>query len=456
MGIAQNQGSAGVPPAIGLEVGTPEARPAGALSQAEPGAALCLSGGGFRATLYHLGCLIRLNEFGYLSKLKCIVGVSGGAIAAAQLACKWHCLGFNNEGQASKLIKEVVDPLRVFCCRLIDLCAIGEGFLPFYTVGEALARRYDRHLFKKKMLAGVPQDGGQHRQPPRFIFLSTNFQTGSGVQFRKDRIEDQRVGVYERPDIPLSAAVAAASAFPPMLSPFALKGLDPKAWKPIEDTEDPLHKLPDYYEPSRKKLILTDGGVFDNFGVTPVLDKKDMYNPILVSDAAGPTPDWDKPRRDWPGQLVKLFFLSNNIKREVRRNLLVEHYFKNPATHQGGTLWRIGTRSYPYGCGDALSSDPGLLAHVAATRTRLNPFSPTEQGYLINTGYAFCDAAMRKFVLHGTPTPEPRLPLPDYPLDDEPPQGLRRWMGGIWKYIKLWQSPCFIEEQVIKNNFECG
>ena len=47
---------------------------------------LALSGGGFRALLFHLGALMRLNEIGYLSKLQRIVSVSGGSIAAAYLA----------------------------------------------------------------------------------------------------------------------------------------------------------------------------------------------------------------------------------------------------------------------------------------------------------------------------------------------------------------------------------
>src|SRR5215475_2295356 len=38
-------------------------------SNPEPGIALCLSGGGYRAMLFHLGALWRLNEWGYLPKL---------------------------------------------------------------------------------------------------------------------------------------------------------------------------------------------------------------------------------------------------------------------------------------------------------------------------------------------------------------------------------------------------
>src|SRR3712207_5885376 len=50
------------------------------------GIALCLSGGGFRAALFHLGALRRLNELGILSQIDTITCVSGGSIVGAHLA----------------------------------------------------------------------------------------------------------------------------------------------------------------------------------------------------------------------------------------------------------------------------------------------------------------------------------------------------------------------------------
>ena len=55
----------------------------------QQGLALCLSGGGYRAMLYHLGGLSRLNEAGILPKLKRVSSVSGGSIAAGVLGYKW-------------------------------------------------------------------------------------------------------------------------------------------------------------------------------------------------------------------------------------------------------------------------------------------------------------------------------------------------------------------------------
>lgn len=46
------------------------------------GAALCLSGGGFRATLFHLGSVRRLNELGILSQIKSFSSISGRLITS--------------------------------------------------------------------------------------------------------------------------------------------------------------------------------------------------------------------------------------------------------------------------------------------------------------------------------------------------------------------------------------
>jgi hypothetical protein len=54
------------------------------------GAALCLSGGGFRAALFHLGSLRRLNEARVLAKITTITSVSGGSIASRLLAKTWR------------------------------------------------------------------------------------------------------------------------------------------------------------------------------------------------------------------------------------------------------------------------------------------------------------------------------------------------------------------------------
>src|SRR5262245_33201704 len=50
---------------------------------------LALSGGGFRATLYHLGLVRFLRDAGILPQITRITAVSGGSVFAAHLVLNW-------------------------------------------------------------------------------------------------------------------------------------------------------------------------------------------------------------------------------------------------------------------------------------------------------------------------------------------------------------------------------
>ena len=72
-------------------------------------AGLALSGGGFRAALFHIGSLWRLNEMGWLKKIAEITSVSGGSITAAYLGLKWKYLNFDSNGQALDFTEQIAN-----------------------------------------------------------------------------------------------------------------------------------------------------------------------------------------------------------------------------------------------------------------------------------------------------------------------------------------------------------
>jgi predicted acylesterase/phospholipase RssA len=51
---------------------------------------LALSGGGFRATLFHLGVVRYLRDTGALHRVSDIASVSGGSILAAHMVLNWN------------------------------------------------------------------------------------------------------------------------------------------------------------------------------------------------------------------------------------------------------------------------------------------------------------------------------------------------------------------------------
>src|SRR3989337_4461384 len=90
-GLAMGIGN--TPPTAGVEAERYRPAPRGS----RKGIGICLSGGGYRATLFHMGALRRLNELGVLAHrdLRTISSVSGGSITSAflALAFKWPVPG---------------------------------------------------------------------------------------------------------------------------------------------------------------------------------------------------------------------------------------------------------------------------------------------------------------------------------------------------------------------------
>jgi NTE family protein len=366
----------------------------------EAGTGLALSGGGFRATLFHCGSLWRLAELGLLQKLDRVSSVSGGSITAGQLGLKWTKLrdaGFTIDA----LKKEVIEPLRAFCRRSLDVPAVVEGVLvPFKSISDFVADAYADGLFGKATLQDLPDT-------PRFIFNSTNLATGVDFRFSKPYAGDYRIGLINQPRFRLAQAVAASSAFPPFLSPVVLK-LDPASFQkwPGADLYDDIS--------FRTEVTLSDGGVYDNLGLETVWKR---LKTLLVSDAGSPIEYAGVQGRDWPRQGIRVISILMHQAWAQRTRLLVQLY--KSAEHDGA-YWGIGTPIGRYQVPDALPVPPDITTRLAKVRTRLNPFTEAEQCSLINLGYALCDAAVRKYG-HPPSTVAPGWPYPAFALDGRGP-----------------------------------
>ena len=237
----------------------------------EPTSALCLSGGGYRAMVFHIGVLWRLYETGLLKNIKRISSVSGGSITAGQLALAWRDLSFGPDSVRSHFIPKFVEPLRAFAGVTIDAESVILGALLPGSVGDRIAKAYDEHLFHGKTLQDLPDE-------PRFVINATNVQSGALWRFMKLYMRDYRVGKVKNPRIPLAQAVAASSAFPPVLSPFELR---------LRDSDfEPGTGLDLQRPPFTTRVVLSDGGVYDNLGLETAWKR---HQTVLVSDAGGKT-----------------------------------------------------------------------------------------------------------------------------------------------------------------------
>jgi hypothetical protein len=118
------------------------------LAPPRPGVALCLSRGGYRAMLFHLGALWRLNEVGLLKSLVRVSSFSGGSITAGMLGLKWKKLQFDSSNTASNLSELVIDPIRRLSSVTVDQGTILWGILlPRKTIADEVAQAYREHRY---------------------------------------------------------------------------------------------------------------------------------------------------------------------------------------------------------------------------------------------------------------------------------------------------------------------
>lgn len=120
--------------------------------------ALWLSGAGYRAALFHLGALTRLNELGLLAQLGTVGAVGGGSIVAALLA---RGVAWPLQGAYRDWPERVAEPMRAIARRNARARALLRRPLPG-AAGTALEERYARQLADS---LGEDRPGG-----PRFVF----------------------------------------------------------------------------------------------------------------------------------------------------------------------------------------------------------------------------------------------------------------------------------------------
>jgi NTE family protein len=358
----------------------------------QAGIALCLSGGGYRAMLFHVGALWRLNEFGYLQKLARVSSVSGGSITAAFLGLRWKRLSFDAAGVATAFVAEVVDPIRRFARDTIDISSVVSGVALPGSIADKLAKAYRDHLFGHATLQDLPPDS------PRFVINATNVQSGALWRFSRPYMADYRVGYVPEPGIELAVAVAASSAYPPFLSPLTIK-LDPASFAPPALSAD-LHR-----EPYLSHVVLTDGGVYDNLGLETAWKR---YQTVLVSDGGGKMAAEDVPRTDWLRHSHRVLELIDNQVRSLRKRQVIGSFENGTRT---GAYWGMRTNIAHYGLSNALPCPPEKTMALAELETRLKALDPATQERLVNWGYAVCDAAVRAHV-NGSLQPATGFPYP--------------------------------------------
>ncbi|MBF0107746.1 MAG: patatin-like phospholipase family protein [Magnetococcales bacterium] len=423
---------------------------------------LALSGGGFRASLFHIGVLARLAELDLLRRLDCISCVSGGSIIGAHYYLELrHLLQSKADGAITH--QDYID--------LVD--RVAKDFLAgvqrnprtlvaanlFANLKMMFSKNYSRttrlgELYEKELFARVADEG---RDRPRFMsdlkitplnakgarendfspreqnwlrcnkvpilsLNATTLNTGHNWQFTASWMGEPPGGIdcevdanyrlrrmyYEQAPEPfkkirLGEAVAASSCVPGLFEPVTLDKLYPD-----------------------KTVRLVDGGVHDNQGAGVLLEQG--CSVIIVSDASGQMEADDTPGHGiLPVALRSNSILQARVREAQFRELdartrsgLLEgfvflHFKKD--LYGEDISWSGSTDSVPV-ASTRTKTCYGILTEVqrllAAIRTDLDSFSEMEGHALMVSGYRMAENFLAKSPVL---TNLAATPLPDWRFD---------------------------------------
>lgn len=400
---------------------------------------LALSGGGFRASLFHLGLLARLAELNVLRHIDVLSCVSGGSIVGA---CYWLFLRRRMLQKPAlthqdyiDLVRDLIqyfqaavatDPRRhIQCSKLTIVWRFlrgHRGALESERVAQVLSDRFYKPLLEQKpdgpwmhdlkfvpadhdpALAGTPDfNPGRHNwlranKVPALVINATTVNTGHAWQFTTTWMGESTWAIHEAADsvprlawnyydpaagwkMELGRAVAASACVPFIFDPLQL-GISAGYGQGVQ-------------------VHLVDGGVHDNQGIVSLLASD--CNVLMVSDASGqlrlqPEPPtglrnllgYAQRSMDTLMERVRLASYADLAAR-MRSGLLKGLMFLHLKEGLDASVVRLANAQDSYSVQRTALSQAGIRKdfqqRIAELRTDLNAFTQDEMCALMACGY---------------------------------------------------------------------
>lgn len=407
---------------------------------------LGLSGGGFRASFYHIGVLAQMAEQGLLRYVEVISTVSGGSIIGAlyYLHVKKLLESTADDGITDQdyvnIVKSIeVDFLKatennIRTATYADFAANFKMVFLNYSRSDRIAELYEQWIYRGVLdsvgdpiqmqeLIIQPLGGPDNFRPkthnadrkakvPMLVLNATTLNTGRGWEFTAVSMGEPEPGDYEdiidtkpvrlvwadsygvmtpgQQGFPLAHAVAASACVPALFDPMAVSGL--------------------YYDGQAKQEIrvqLVDGGVYDNQGIEGLLDNG--CNCFVISDASGQMGTENDPSPSEPAVIARtnsvlqdvsrtkgLLVLFNLVGREnvaffnLRQWLEIRDIFWKD---QNGSQKPDSIRPAITG---AFGFNPEVSGSLAKMRTDLDAFTEVEAYSLMLNGYRMSQKSLEE------------------------------------------------------------
>lgn len=313
---------------------------------------LALSGGGSRAIAFHLGCLRALHDRGLLSQLKVISSVSGGSVISAMYAYSGddfdsfdtRVRDLLKRGLTRSILRSLVLSPVAFKTAGTNLIAgssaLGAGVLRLAAKGSQLVgvdadtvtnvqRNLHAPLMRwssitsafeqalKNRLFGESLITDQRRGDLDIVINACELRTGSAFRFGSQRSGCWRYGLLGENNVPVSLAVAASAAYP-----ILLPAIDRTFEFSKQDGTSAKHRV-----------ILTDGGIFENLGVTCLEPNRSSkissqtfdLDYVISCDAGQGIYDDDVYPFYWTGRMIRSFESVYRKATDSMRSRMYEH-----------------------------------------------------------------------------------------------------------------------------------
>jgi NTE family protein len=252
---------------------------------------LALSGGGFRATVYHLGVLARLAHEDRLEDVTFLSTVSGGSLCVGLVYAFSQFRWPSSQTYLESVLPQARRHMTTsdFQAGLLRW-ALRAPWRFFQTKAGGVSRLLQQEWGVSIRLNELPSH-------PRWMINATCYETGKNWRFERFRMGDYLFGYTNDTDIPLSDALAASAGFPGLIGPLVLptnrqRWFKYKARSPEEEPEEPEDShLTETVKPAFSSVHLWDGGVYDNHGLEGVHDFSTGWRQgiefLVISDGSG-------------------------------------------------------------------------------------------------------------------------------------------------------------------------
>lgn len=276
-----------------------------------PRIGLAVSGGGFRATAFGLGCLRALHDRDLLQHVRVVSGISGGSLLAAMWAYgppdfadfDASVVNLLRSGLQGELARRTFTPLTV-----------GKNL---HSAVSATATRQPRaHTRTDSLVAALlARPFGQRTLPEvshgdlATIISATDMTSGNAVRFGSRVSSCSPYGEITN-RVTVAEAVAASAAYPVLLPALSREYT-------FRDRSG---------QAGSRRVVMIDGGVYDNLGLSPLMPGRSPLHTdhvydvdYLIAADAGPGRGERTAARFWPRRIRQTFEITHGKAQDASR-----------------------------------------------------------------------------------------------------------------------------------------